>query len=115
MKGTLIFMEAEKGRQTYFETAKKPSMKHFAKEYPHSTLSYGAFGCEVIRESVKKEKPFCLSISFKAPHRPVSPDPKFAEVYRGKTFSKPPNYGRRYGEHLAGQSKKGGQYERVES
>lgn len=101
--------------QTNFETAKNPSMKKYAKEYPHSTLSYGAFGCDVIRKSVEKEKPFCLSISFKAPHRPTTPDPKFDHVYRGKTFTRPANYGRRYGEHLAAQSKEGRQYERFES
>jgi arylsulfatase A-like enzyme len=101
--------------QTNFETAKNPTMKRFAKDYPHSTLSYGAFGCEVIRESVKKKKPFCLSISFKAPHRPTTPDPKFDHVYQGKTFTKPSNYGRRYGEHLSPQSKQGRQFERFHS
>lgn len=101
--------------QTNYETAKNPSMKRFAKEYPHSTLSYGAFGCEVIREAVKAKKPFCLSISFKAPHRPVTPDPKFDDVYRGKTFTKPPNYGRQYGEHLSKQSQQGRQFERFHS
>ena len=101
--------------QTYFETAKNPTMKRFAKKYPHSTLSYGAFGCEVIRESVKAGKPFCLSISFKAPHRPVTPDPRFDQVYRGKTFTKPPNFGRQYGEHFSKQSQQGRQFERFHS
>ena len=101
--------------QTHYETAKNPNLKRFAKEYPHSTLAYGAFGCEVIRESVKRKKPFCLSISFKAPHRPVAPDPKFDDIYRGQTFTKPPNFGRQYGEHLSEQSKQGRQFERFHS
>lgn len=101
--------------QTHYETAKNRTMKRFAGEYPHSTLAYGAFGCEVIRESVKQDKPFCLSISFKAPHRPVTPDPRFDGVYRGKTFTKPPNFGRQYGEHLSEQSKQGRQFERFHS
>lgn len=101
--------------QTHYETKKNATMKRFAKEYPHSTLAYGAFGCEVIRESVKKKKPFCLSISFKAPHRPVSPDPQFDDIYRGKTFTKPPNFGRQYGEHLSKQSQQGRQFERFHS
>jgi arylsulfatase A-like enzyme len=101
--------------QTYFETAKNPSMAKYAKEYPHSTLSYGAFGQDVIRDSVAQEKPFCLSISFKAPHKPATPDPQFDHIYKGKTFQKPSNYGREYGEHLSPQSKQGRQYERFES
>jgi len=101
--------------QTHFETKKNSSMKKYAGKYPHATLSYGAFGQDVIRDAVKKEKPFCLSISFKAPHRPVTPDPKFDHVYAGKKFTKPANYGREFGEHMAPQSKTGRQYERFES
>lgn len=98
--------------QTNFTTAKNPSMKSYAEKYPHSTLSYGAFGQDVIKESVKQRKPFCLSISFKAPHRPTTPDPKFDHIYKGKKFTKPANYGSRYGAHLAEQSKQGRQYKR---
>ena len=61
--------------QTHFETAKNKSMAKYADKYPHSTLSYGAFGQDVIKKAVKEDKPFCLSISFKAPHRPVTPNP----------------------------------------
>ncbi|MGC6583267.1 MAG: sulfatase [Akkermansiaceae bacterium] len=100
--------------QTHFATAKNPTMKKYAKEFPHSTLSYGAFGRDVIRAAAEAEKPFCLSISFKAPHRPTTPDPKFDDIYRGKTFTKPPNYGRRYSKHLSEQSKQGRQYVRHE-
>jgi arylsulfatase A-like enzyme len=98
--------------QTFYETKKNPSMAKYAKDYPHSTLSYGAFGRDAIREAVKQNKPFCLSLSFKAPHLPVSPDPKFADIYAGKTFTKPGNFGRAAGEHLSKQSKQGRQYPR---
>jgi arylsulfatase A-like enzyme len=87
-------------------------MAGFAKKYPHSTLSYGAFGQDVIKQAVKENKPFCLSISYKAPHRPVSPDPEFDDVYAGKKFTRPGNFGRKYADHLADQSKKGRQYTR---
>ncbi len=100
--------------QTHFETAKNPSMKAYAKEYPHSSLSYGAFGRDFIRESVGAKKPFCLSISYKAPHRPVRPDPKFDHIYRDKSFTKPKNFGRQHGAHFAEQSKTGRQYPRFE-
>lgn len=100
--------------QTSYQTAKNKSMQQYAAEYPHSTLSYGAFGKDVIREAVKQKKPFCLSISFKAPHHPVTPDPKFDHIYAGKTFSKPANFGRKAGEHLSEQSKQGRQYPRFQ-
>lgn len=98
--------------QTKYETAKNESMAGYAEKYPHSTLSYGAFGQDVIKQAVKENKPFCLSISYKAPHRPVKPDPKFDDVYAGKKFTKPGNFGRKYADHLAAQSKKGRQYKR---
>ncbi|MFC1760840.1 sulfatase [Planctomycetota bacterium] len=98
--------------QTTYETSKNESMAKYADKYPHSTLSYGAFGQDVIRAAAKQDKPFCLSISFKAPHRPVTPDPMFDHVYAGKTFTKPANYGRAAGEHMSLQSKQGRQYPR---
>jgi arylsulfatase A-like enzyme len=100
--------------QTFYETQKNRSMAAYAEQYPHSTLSYGAFGRDFIRDASKSEKPFCLSISFKAPHRPTTPDPKFDAVYAGKTFQKPRNYGRQHGEHFSKQSKSGRQYVRFE-
>ncbi|MEL6106113.1 MAG: sulfatase [Planctomycetota bacterium] len=98
--------------QTNYATAKNKSMRKYADKYPHSTLSYGAFGQDAIRESVKRNQPFCLSISFKAPHKPATPDPRFDEVYAGKSFTKPANFGREFGEHFSPQSKAGRQYPR---
>ncbi|MEO1524109.1 MAG: sulfatase [Planctomycetota bacterium] len=98
--------------QTNYATAKNKSMRKYADKYPHSTLSYGAFGQDVIRQSVKQDRPFCLSISFKAPHKPATPDPRFNDIYAGKSFTKPANFGREYGEHLSQQSKAGRQYPR---
>ena len=87
-------------------------MRKYATEYPHSTLSYGTFGQDFIKDSVKEDKPFCLSISFKAPHRPVTPDPKFDHIYQGKTFTKPKNYGRNAGDDRPLQARMGRQYDR---
>jgi arylsulfatase A-like enzyme len=56
-----------------------------------------------------------LSISFKAPHKPATPDPQFDSVYAGATFTKPANYGRQYGEHFSLQSRQGRQFERFHS
>ncbi len=90
-------------------------MVNYADEYPHSTLSYGAFGRDFIRAAARSDKPFCLSISFKAPHRPATPDPRFNAVYAGKTFKKPDNFGREHGLHFSEQSRQGRQYERFYS
>ena len=98
--------------QTSYVTRKNKSIAHYADEYPHSTLAYGAFGRDFIRDAARQPRPFCLSISFKAPHRPVSPDPKFDHIYRGKTFVKPENYGRQHGTHFSRQSRQGRQYPR---
>ena len=98
--------------QTSYKTARNQSMKAYQKEFPHSTLSYGAFGRDFIREAAGKEKPFCLSISFKAPHMPDTPDSRFDKVYQGKVFRRPANFGREYAGHLSQQSKQGRQWER---
>ncbi len=101
--------------QTNYATAKNASMAKYAEEYPHSSVSYGAFGRDFIKESAKGDAPFCLSISFKAPHKPASPDPQFDDVYAGKTFKKPANYGREDGAHFSKQSQAGRQFDRFES
>ncbi|MEM1228330.1 MAG: sulfatase [Planctomycetota bacterium] len=101
--------------QTSYATAKNPSMAKYAEQYPHSTLSYAAFAEDFIADATESEQPFCLSISFKAPHRPDTPDPKFDAVYRGQTFRKPPNFGREFGTHFSEQSRQGRQYERFHS
>jgi len=44
--------------QTNYATATNKSMKKYAEKYPHSTLSYGAFGQDVIRAAAKQDKPF---------------------------------------------------------
>lgn len=101
--------------QTNYRTDRNASMKAYAQEYPHSTLSYGAFGRDFILNASEQEQPFCLSISFKAPHHPTTPDPRFDHVYEGQTFVKPMNFGREYGGHFSAQSRQGRQYERFHS
>lgn len=98
--------------QTKYATKQNPSIAKYAQKYPHATRAYGAFGSDFIRDAAKGDKPFCLSISFKSPHRPTTPDPKFDHVYAGKKFTKPKNYGRQRGEHFSRQSQQGRQYVR---
>jgi arylsulfatase A-like enzyme len=101
--------------QTSYATKKNKYLAKYADKYPHSSRAYGAAGSEFVRESAKGDKPFCLTIFFKAPHRPTTPDPMFDDVYADTTFRKLPNYGRAAGEHLAPQHKLGRQYPRFES
>ncbi|CAM4214877.1 sulfatase [Zobellia roscoffensis] len=96
--------------QTIYETAKNPTIKEYAKEYPHSTRAYGAWAGDFIKEAKSSGKSFCMSISFKAPHLPFTPDPFFDEVYEGQTYKKPDNYGVENATHLAPQAKSGRQY-----
>jgi len=97
--------------QTSFKTAENSSMAKYADKYPHSTLSYAAFCKDVMEKAISEKKPFCLSISFKAPHIPLIPDPKFDHIYADKIFTKPANYGREFSKHLSEQSKQGRQYD----
>ena len=101
--------------QTDYQTEKNPSIAKYAKDYPHASRAYGAFGRDFITEAVRSQKPFCLSVSFKAPHKPVIPDPIDNDVYRSTVFEKPENYGRENGVHLSLQSRTGRQYERFHS
>ena len=50
--------------QTFYQTAKNKSMAKYAKEWPHSTLSYGAFGRDSFRPMQTEESRFaCPSVS----------------------------------------------------
>lgn len=96
--------------QTFYTTSKNEYLKEYAEDYPHSTRAYGAACQDFIKEAVVQEKPFCLSMSFKAPHRPNTPDPYFDAVYADTDWIKPENYGREHAKHLPLQSKLGRQY-----
>ena len=99
--------------QGEYNTAENKYMAEYAEEYPHVSRALGAAAKDFMTEYGHKEKPFCLSISFKAPHGPVSPDPDFDDVYAGKDFAEEENYWRENGEHLSKQSKQGRQYKKL--
>lgn len=94
--------------QTYYETEKNEYMAKYADKYPHSSLSYGAFGCDFIDAAQESGKPFCLSISFKAPHSPLTPDPRFDDVYAQTHFDIPESA--KIDDLLPTQAKLGRQY-----
>jgi len=97
--------------QGFYQTGKNPAMRPYANDYPHVTRALGAFGRDVIRESVRAGKPFCLSLSFKAPHKPHNViDPDDRNLYENVTLQKPPNWGPPYLAKLPTQAKLGRQY-----
>jgi len=100
------------GIQSSYVTAENETMAAYAERYPHSTLSYAAFAEDVIAAAVEQDRPFCLSIGFKAPHRPWNPDPAFDELYDEVEFTPPADFGREHGAHFSEQSKRGRQWQR---
>lgn len=97
--------------QGFYRTAKNPSLVEYAERYPHVTRALGAFGRDFIRESVESDRPFCLSISFKAPHKPHDEiDPADRGLYKDVEFSRPPNFGEQGAARLPLQPKLGRQY-----
>ncbi len=90
--------------QTNYETAKNKGISKYADKYPHCSRAYGAWGQDFIKSAKASGKPFCMSISFKAPHLPPVPDPIDLKLYESKrTFARPANYGVENGKHLSVQ------------
>ncbi|MBL9189688.1 MAG: sulfatase [Opitutaceae bacterium] len=90
--------------QTFYETEKNEGIAQYAGKYPHCSRAYGAWAQDFFQAAKAGGKPFCLSISFKAPHLPFTPDPIDLKLYEGKTFTRPPNYGVENAKHLSPQS-----------
>ena len=86
-------------------TEKNKYFVEYANEFPHVSKALGAASVDFIKEYANDDKPFCLSISFKAPHNPVQPDPNYNDVYKGISFTRPANFGKQNAEHLPVQSK----------
>lgn len=91
--------------QTFYETERNAGIAKYAAQHPHSSRAYAAWAADFLKAAKQSGKPFCLSISFKAPHLPFTPDPLDVPRYAGKTFARPPNYGVENGRHLSAQAK----------
>jgi arylsulfatase A-like enzyme len=96
--------------QGYYDTARNQFVAHKAESYPHVTRAVGAVAQDFIKTARKHETPFCLSVSFKAPHGPMSPDPFFDDVYADTVWQKSPNYDESGAAHVPEQAKSGRQY-----
>jgi arylsulfatase A-like enzyme len=89
--------------QTEYVTAKNPGIAKYAEKYPHSSRAYGAWAQDFLKTVKQSGKPFCMSVSFKAPHLPFTPDPIDLKHYEGRSFTRPLNYGVEKGAHLSPQ------------
>lgn len=89
--------------QTVYETKDNKGIARYADNYPHCSRAYGAWGQDFIKDAKKSGKPFCMSVSFKAPHMPFTPDPIDMKLYEGKKFTRPANFGVENGMHLSPQ------------
>lgn len=90
--------------QTEYETAKNPAIAKYAAQYPQCSRAYGAWAQDFLKAAKQSGKPFCLSLSFKAPHRPFEPDPIDLKLYTQKTYTRPSNFGEENGLHLSPQA-----------
>ena len=90
--------------QTSYATAQNEGIAKYAAQYPHCSRAYGAWAQDFLKAAKQAGKPFCMSVSFKAPHMPFTPDPMDMKLYEGKTFTRPPNYGVENAKHLSPQS-----------
>ena len=96
--------------QGEYETEKNTYVKQYADKYPHVTRAVGAVSQDFIKDAVKQDKPFLLSVSFKAPHKAFKPDPFFDDVYADTVWREPDNYHETGAAHLPIQAKSGRQY-----
>jgi len=96
--------------QGFYETARNENMAYLSDEYPHLTRALGHTAGEFFDESIAAGKPFCLTVGFKSPHGPLTPDPIFDDVYARTVFPKPENYGEKGAAHLAGHVRTGRQW-----
>ncbi len=99
--------------QGSYNTAENKCLQKYAEKYPHVSRALGAAAQDFIRQYANRDEPFCLSVSFKAPHGPVKPDPVFDGMYEGVPFPTEKNFGLQAAEHLPVQAKSGRQYLRL--
>ena len=69
------------------------------KDGKHLTRIMGEQAREFLR-NCKPDQPFCLSVSFKAPHGPTQPDPAYRDMYKGVKIPRQVNDGDEYFEKL---------------
>ncbi|WP_243739400.1 sulfatase-like hydrolase/transferase [Flavicella sediminum] len=101
-----------KGGQCNYATDKNKDMDVYAEKDPHLTQALATAALEFANAAKNENEPFCLTVGFKSPHKPLIPDTQFDHVYKNTVWKKPINYGREAGLHLAAQSRQDRQYKK---
>ena len=96
--------------QGSYKTKENEFFLQYAEKYPHVTQAVGAASRDFIKAAKRDKRPFCLSVSFKAPHGPMSPIPRSMSVYADTAWETPPNYDQKGAAHIPEQAKSGRQY-----
>ena len=89
-KDKFDFWRGFTGQGSYFPEGK--SSRHLTRIMSDQAVDF-LDGCTA-------DRPFCLSISFKAPHGPTQPDPAIGDMYEGVEIPRQANDGDRYFEKL---------------
>jgi arylsulfatase A-like enzyme len=90
--------------QTNYKTDKNLGIAKYADRYPHCSRAYGAWAQDFLKAAKQSGKPFCMSVSFKAPHMPYTPDLIDLKLYEAKKqFVRAANFGVENGKHLSPQ------------
>jgi len=79
----------------------------------HTTHALGLMGEDFIEKAKASGKPFCLSVSYKAPHTPYWLDTRYDKIYKDQKFPKPVTFGK--GNLLPAQAKSGRPFKKGKS
>lgn len=91
-------------------TAKDKYLEHLADSFPHVSKALGFVGTKFIEEHASQANPFCLTMWFKAPHKPFEPDSAYDHLFKGRSYQYPENYGMEANQHFSWQAVSGRQY-----
>ncbi len=111
VKSTFDWWSGWLGQGSYAMEKNKEATAYIEKygdKKEHTTHALGLMSQDFVQKAKASGKPFCLSVSFKAPHTPYWLDPRYEEVYKGKQFPKPVSFGT--GNQLPAQAKSGRPY-----
>lgn len=86
--GVMVEGLAQKLPRTDFDSfegfAQQRDYFPYGNQGPHLDHLMGDQALSFLRGSAESGKPFCLSVSFRAPHVPLTPDPAFAKFYENE-------------------------------
>lgn len=90
---------------TSFKTREQRYLAPFQSKFPYVNRAIGAAAVQSIYTSVKKTKPFCITVSFKGSSFPFVVDKQDSGLFLENKYLKPLNLGYENGKHLSSQAK----------